>query len=198
MSKFDDRLDTILDAATELMAKYGFYGTSLDRISDMTGMSKQNLLYYVKNKKNLLTLIITERYDETPEFVSFTNRHTRGNPEYEGPTPLPAYYRLLARVNEQRPVFVQLFSMLNVETLEPSHPAHDYFVKRENKILTRGGNTDWQLPPGVDLHTTMRVCDATMDGIQVQWLHDTSTPLTELWAACEERLFPSPTWDGYR
>lgn len=198
MSKFDDRLDTILDAATELMARYGFYGTSLERISDMTGMSKQNLLYYVKNKKNLLTLIITERYDETPEFTGFIRRHTPGTVDYEGPAPLPAYYRLLARVNEKRPVFVQLFSMLNAETLEPSHPAHDYFVKRENKTLEWASHAAWQVPDGVDVRATMRVCDATMDGIQVQWLHNPQISLTSRWADCEERLFPSPIWDGYR
>lgn len=66
MAKSNRRLETILDAATELMSKYGFYGTSLERISDEVGISKQNLIYYVKNKKNLMMLIIEKRYDETP------------------------------------------------------------------------------------------------------------------------------------
>ena len=66
MAKSNRRLETILDAATELMSKYGFYGTSLERISDEVGISKQNLIYYVKNKKNLMMLITTQRSYREP------------------------------------------------------------------------------------------------------------------------------------
>lgn len=199
MSKFDSKLDIILDAATDLISKYGFYGTSLERVAEQTGMSKQNLLYYVKNKNNLMTLVISERYDDTPEMMERYRLHTIGNPHYEGPLTLPEYYRIIARANAKRPVFVKLFSVINAEALEPSHPAHDYFMHREERICERIiSRIDWKIPPGVDLKQAVRVCDSAMDGIQIKWLRDTSVSLLDLWAQCEEVLFPSPTWDGYR
>lgn len=199
MSKFDSKLDAILDAATDLISKYGFYGTSLERVAEQTGMSKQNLLYYVKNKNNLMTLVISERYDETSEMMERYKLHTIGNPNYEGPLTLPEYYRIIARANAKRPVFVKLFNVVNAEALEPSHPAHDYFQHRDERICERIiSNIDWKIPPGVNLQQTVRVCDSAMDGMQIKWLRDTSVPLLDLWAQCEETLFPSPVWDGYR
>ncbi|WP_165777179.1 TetR/AcrR family transcriptional regulator [Bifidobacterium primatium] len=199
MSKFDSKLDVILDAATELISKYGFYGTSLERVAEQTGMSKQNLLYYVKNKNNLMTLVIRDRYDDTPEMIERFNAHKTGDPHYIGPLTLPEYYRIIAEVNAKRPVFVKLFTVINAEALEPSHPAHDYFTHRDEMTRERiRSGIDWKLPPGVDLWQAVRICDSTMDGMQIKWLRDTSVPLTELWAGCEEMLFPSPIWDGYR
>ena len=198
MAKSNRRLETILDAATELMSKYGFYGTSLERISDEVGISKQNLIYYVKNKKNLMMLIIEKRYDETTEFNAFLTDHDPEIIPGAAPATLPAYYRMLARVNEKRPNFVQLFSMLNAEALEPSHPAHTYFAQRNQWAIDRNAHIRWSVPDGINWRDTMMTANAAMDGIQIYWLRDPSHSLTELWSTCEDSLFPLPLWDGYR
>lgn len=198
MAKSDQRLETILDATTELMSKYGFYGTSLERIGDKVGISKQNLIYYIKNKKNLMMLLIEKRYDDTPEYNDFLSDHDPDITPGAAPATLPAYYRMLARVNGQRPEFVQLFSMLNVEALESSHPAHAYFTQRNQWAIDKMARIRWRVPAGIDWREKMITANAMMDGIQIYWLRDQSHSLTELWTKCEESLFPLPQWDGYR
>jgi len=43
----------VIDAGTEVFAKYGFRGTTIDQIADVAGMSKPNMLYYFKTKKEI-------------------------------------------------------------------------------------------------------------------------------------------------
>lgn len=43
----------VLAAATDLFSRFGFEGTSLNTISNESGVSKQNLIYYFKTKEKL-------------------------------------------------------------------------------------------------------------------------------------------------
>lgn len=50
----------VLDAGTEVFAKYGFRGATIDQIAEMAGMSKPNLLYYFKTKKELYLAVLEQ------------------------------------------------------------------------------------------------------------------------------------------
>lgn len=39
---------------------------------------------------------------------------------------------------------------------------------------------------------------AMMDGAQLRWLRVPGRDLNEMWASCEDVLFPLPQWEGYR
>lgn len=200
MTKRDSKINAILDAATELMGQYGYYGTSLERIGELTGMSKQNLLYYVSNKQNLMVMLLDERYDHSREIEQY-QRHfaAMGDDEQADDPPLiPAHYRYMAQINETRPAYVRLFSMLGAESVNPAHPAHAYFNRREDTAFAMESTIRWKLPDGVDFATITRTCRAAMDGVQLRWLRTPGASLVDMWKACEPALFPSPLWDGYK
>ncbi len=46
---------------------------------------------------------------------------------------------------------VKLFSILNGEALSPSHPAHRYFIGRNQKFWQTIKSLNWCLPRGYDL-----------------------------------------------
>ncbi|MCF6196537.1 MAG: TetR family transcriptional regulator C-terminal domain-containing protein [Emcibacter sp.] len=48
----------VLDAGTEVFAKYGSRGATIDQIADMAGMSKPNLLYYFSSKKDIYRAVL--------------------------------------------------------------------------------------------------------------------------------------------
>lgn len=50
----------VLDAGTEVFAKYGSRGATIDQIAKMAGMSKPNLLYYFKNKKEIYLAVLEQ------------------------------------------------------------------------------------------------------------------------------------------
>lgn len=51
--------ETILEAALEVFATYGFRGATLDQIAEVAGLSKPNLLYYFPSKEAMHQALLT-------------------------------------------------------------------------------------------------------------------------------------------
>lgn len=51
--------ERILDAALEVFSAYGFRGATIDQIADKAGMSKPNLHYYFRRKKDLYVAVLS-------------------------------------------------------------------------------------------------------------------------------------------
>ena len=107
-------------------------------------------------------------------------------------------WRKTVAVNAKRPELVHMFSTLSAEALNPDHPAHDYFAEREEHIVEVAANIRWHVPEGVDAEQVLRSGFAMMDGAQLRWLRVPGRDLNEMWASCEDVLFPLPQWEGYR
>ena len=107
-------------------------------------------------------------------------------------------WRRTVAVNAKRPELVHMFSTLSAEALNPDHPAHDYFAEREERIVEVAANIRWHVPEGVDAEQVLRSGFAMMDGAQLRWLRVPGRDLNEMWASCEDVLFPLPQWEGYR
>lgn len=193
------RMRQILDAAVTVVGQYGFYGASLSQIADLVGVSKPGLLHYISSKRNLLTLLLRYYYDEGGQAARYLREHAVKVLSGEDPTLLlPRFYQLMASSNEERPSLVRMFSVLNAESLDPEHPAHEYFRTRDRLLNDTITALPWEVPRGVSVESVVLAADSAMDGLQVRWLRDTSASLTSLWAQCEQVIFPSPQWDGFR
>ena len=69
----------VLDAGTEIFAKYGFRGGTIDQIAEMAGMSKPNLLYYFKTKKKIYLAVLEQTLNNWLQ--SLQDWHVNGAPE---------------------------------------------------------------------------------------------------------------------
>ena len=175
-----DRRSAILNAAVECFGTLGYYGTSLQRIATMVNLTKPGVLHYVGSKEGLLHAVLDEMYDRETEDV------------------IAEMWRRTVAVNAKRPELVHMFSTLSAEALNPDHPAHDYFAEREERIVEVAANIRWHVPEGVDAEQVLRSGFAMMDGAQLRWLRVPGRDLNEMWASCEDVLFPLPQWEGYR
>ena len=163
------RRSEILEAAVECFGTLGYYGTSLQRIATMVGLTKAGVLHYVGSKEGLLHAVLDEMYD-----------------------------RETVEINSKRPKLVHMFSTLSAEALNPDHPANDYFATRESLTVDVARNIRWHVPEGVDTEQVLRAGFAMMDGVQLRWLRKPGQDLNAMWAQCEDVLFPLPQWDSYR
>jgi TetR/AcrR family transcriptional regulator len=50
--------ERILDAAQEVFATYGYQGATIDEVADRAGISKPNLHYYFKRKRDLYLAVL--------------------------------------------------------------------------------------------------------------------------------------------
>ncbi|MDO4900679.1 TetR/AcrR family transcriptional regulator [Actinomyces sp.] len=199
-----ERREQIVDVATELVAKHGFNGLSLQEVADAVGITQAGLLHYIGTKNGLLELLLSGRYDRQGTPQDFIDS---GDPAATHPDgiSLPAYFRYLVSLNEARPELMELYMTLGVEATDPRHPAYDYFINRPDQVWDYYSSFAWRLPPEVmaaggweTMRPLVEMAIEAMDGAQIRFFRHPSISLTEEWARWEAVLFPSPTWDDYR
>jgi TetR/AcrR family transcriptional regulator len=55
--------ERILDAALEVFSTYGFRGATVDQIAAVAGMTKPNLLYYFRRKKDIYLAVLNRTHE---------------------------------------------------------------------------------------------------------------------------------------
>ena len=123
----EERLKAITDAATEVVAERGYYGMTIQEVSDRVGITQAGLLKYVKNKNGLLMLVL-RRYEDSSEAGDYIQSKLALTPEQRELSPLlmPEYYRTIAEGTTKRPQLTQLYLVLRAEAIDPNHPAHEH------------------------------------------------------------------------
>lgn len=186
-----DRRHQILDAATELISVRGFWGVTLRDVATVCGITEAGVLHHVKSKAGLLIALL-ERRDEV-DMLSLANSLHISLSDLEAPTPpvgLREMCTALVRGNSQQAEIVRLYSVLLAESLDPDHPAHEYFQSREEWVMdlfARGAIVDGAPDP----ISTAREALAAMDGLQLRWLRALDDfDLEEEWEALADKLLP--------
>ncbi|HJG52839.1 MAG TPA: TetR/AcrR family transcriptional regulator [Brachybacterium faecium] len=197
----EERIAQIVEAATDLVSRHGFYGLSLQEVADAVGLTQPGLLHYVRNKDGLLQLLVDQRFDRRFDPEDFI---ATGDPAAVHPdgVSLPAYFRYLVHHNAQDPHLIRLHMVLSAESTFPDHPAHEHYAARPSEVWSLYSGTRWRLPPQVgtfeDVHDLVELALAAMDGMQIRMFRDPPLDLETQWARAEKVLFPSPIWDGFR
>lgn len=94
----------ILDAAEKIFASYGYRGATIDTIADNAGMSKPNLHYYFKRKRDLYLAVLTRTLETWLAPLSELNPD--GDPEQE----LRHYILEKVEMTRTNPVASRLFA----------------------------------------------------------------------------------------
>jgi AcrR family transcriptional regulator len=185
--------EEILERALEVIAREGYRGASVKELADAVGLSQAGLLHYFDSKEELFTEILRKR-DEV-DMV-----HYGGMPptDAESVDLRPGYVGII-RHNSDVPGLVQLFSRLSVDAADPEHPAHKYFIER-NENLRRVFATALaqrqaagEVTDRIDAQTLSRIFQAVADGLQIQWMLDPDVDMAGTVDALFDALTPGPT-----
>jgi AcrR family transcriptional regulator len=183
--------EEILERALEVIAREGYRGASVKELAEAVGLSQAGLLHYFESKEELFTEILRKR-DER-DMVHY------------GPVPrvdadaidLRRGYLDIVRHNSDVPGLVQLFSRLSVDAAEPGHPAHKYFIERNESLRQVFATALAQrqavglLTDAVDAHTLARIFQAVADGLQIQWMLDPQVDMAATIDALFDALTPA-------
>jgi AcrR family transcriptional regulator len=159
----------ILDAALEVFAESGYRAGSLREVATRVGMSEAGLLHHFRSKSALLQAVLDHRDDQSRALVDFDMP--------DGVESLRGLVTLAER-NASTPGVVELYTALSAEATSPTHPAHQYFVRRYEQVRTSVAACfqriaeAGRLEDGVDPAKAAVATIALMDGLQVQWLLD--------------------------
>ena len=189
-----ERRRQIIDAATSVIADRGFWGVSMQDIADRCGLTVPGLLRHMESKVGLLVAVLEHRDVEDARSL----RVHLGASEDEVPEdwgasrPAGIDLRQLCaatmRRNAIQPEIVRLFTVLAAESLEPAHPAHAYFARRQEVAAAAYAAL---AEPLTDRPVLLaRQIMAMMDGLQIQWLRNPeTTDLVQEWETASEALF---------
>ncbi|GAA5166192.1 TetR/AcrR family transcriptional regulator [Amycolatopsis dongchuanensis] len=171
----------ILDAAAPLFARHGYRGAPLASVAEAARLTQPGLLHHFPSKERLLLAVLEERDREAMRWMRDT--WSEG-----GSAALRALVALVAR-NTTTPELVQLFTVLVGEGVSESHPAHEYFEERYERLrgsvrraIAQGQDTG-EFRTDVDAAVLANLVLAMLDGLQIQWLLDRDQDMTAAFEA---------------
>jgi AcrR family transcriptional regulator len=184
----------IIDVATRLIADRGFYGVSMQDVADGCGLTVPGLLRHVESKVGLLIAVLEHRdvEDALSLRVHLGASADEVPLDWAAARPEGVGLRRLCeatiRRNAIQPEIVRLFTVLAAESLEPAHPAHAYFARRQQVATASYAALAEQLTDRPEV--LARQVIAMMDGLQIQWLRNPeTTDLVQEWEVAAEALF---------
>lgn len=188
--KAEDRRAQILSAAGELFGERGYWGASLQDVAQRCDFTVTGVLYHFESKENLLRTVL-DATDQT--FIDDVATHMKvsaagfhlGEP-VRG-TSLAHLCQILVRISSEDPGRTRLYSRLESESTEPRHPAHDYFLRREQRLLDTYEVTAAESTS--DPKNVARMAMALISGLRVQWLRDPeNNDLPRMWERIVEHI----------
>ncbi len=161
------RREAILAAAMQHFAKDGYQNASFAAIAAEVGLSLPGLLHYFPTKVDLLLAILEKRDIESASAVG---------EEYADWHKVLLGLVEIARANQKIPSVVQVFAVLNAESLTTDHPASAWFAARVSHLQKnlvssfQKGVAAGELRQDIDPHSIAAELISMMDGLQMLWL----------------------------
>jgi AcrR family transcriptional regulator len=175
------RREEILVTATDLIEASGYQTVSLEAFADAAGMTKAGLLHHFSSKEELLIAVLQRR--------DILDEATVDRDALHAPDAATARAMTLAILerNFAQPRFLQLYTRLSADALDPANPAYEYFRQRLDRA--RGILTNslllWHPNPTAAAVELL----AFLDGLQLNWLRDPTIDVSSQWDLFADRFF---------
>lgn len=174
------RLEQLVEEATDLIGRHGYHRFSIAALAERCGLTRAGVLHHIGSKEQLLVHILDARDKDASKSLG-------ANP---AGVPIPRSVREaldeVVRRNAGQREIVRLYSTLSVESIEPEHPAHAYFLNRQQRSIAELSAL-FEASGGSGQERAVEVL-AFLDGLQVLWLRDESVDLWDRWAHFADRV----------
>lgn len=165
------RREAILESTLEVFSELGSRGASMTAIARKVGISPALLQYYFASREDLLQAVITEWDRENA---------VRG----EGLTHFAHFVKAIEH-NMQIPGVIHLYMSCVVEATDPDHPHREFYTQRYHKLSpgivaeVQRQQTAGTLRADLDPDRIARIILATIEGLQIRWLHEPNFDLVD-------------------
>ena len=167
----------IVDVAFTVIAEEGYRSLSLREVARRCDMSAPGLMHYFPDMPSLLQAVLS--YRDESDIAAFTADDSDASVDDLIERAL-SYYA-------QRPDEVARFDALEREALDPNHPAHDYFVRRDER------NFELMKPfverEFADPEAVLRMLRIVVDGLRLSWIRDPQLDRLAEWRAIRGFVF---------
>lgn len=169
--KAEDRRNQIIDIASVLISERGYWGISIRDIAMRCEITDTAILHHFGNKENLLLAIIEKRdEDDRRAFADYLGVDRDKLYQSIPGISVEVVCQAIVRRNASQPEIVRLYSLLSAEALQPNHPVHEYFARREQRVIETFASARCNLK--MEPVERGRLLLSLMDGVQLRWLRD--------------------------
>ncbi|MFJ4998484.1 TetR/AcrR family transcriptional regulator [Microbacterium sp. NPDC088619] len=162
------RRQQIVEAAIEVFAENGYSGTSLRSIAERAGTSHVSLMHHFGSKEALFQRVLERRLalDQDVRLAAFAE------------SGIEAAASVMMKRNTRSRALIQLDATIQVEAVDPNHPAHDYmkqlFADTVKEVLEQlhAEESRGVIREGLPLPVVARQLGALIIGLQIEWLYD--------------------------
>lgn len=163
-AKGRERRQAILDSTLEVFSQLGSRAASMSAIARHVGVSPALLQYYFASREDLLQEVITA-WD--------ADNARRG----EGLSHFADWLRAI-RHNTGIPGLIHLYMTAVVEATDSEHPHREFYAQRYQGLTPeiteeiRNQQAVGNVDPTADPERIARILLATIEGLQIRWLHE--------------------------
>jgi AcrR family transcriptional regulator len=163
-AKGRERRQAILESTLDVFSEVGSRGASMSAIARKVGISPALLQYYFSSREELLQEVISEWDRENAK---------RG----EGLTHFADFLRAIHH-NMQIPGIIHLYMTCVVEATDPDHPRREFYTERYHGLSpgiveeVRRQQAAGSVRGDLDPDRIARILLATIEGLQIRWLHE--------------------------
>lgn len=163
-----DRKAELLDAASRVFGHSGYQGSSLRAIAREAGISLAGLMHHYPTKEQLLAAVL-DLHDQALRAATLKDV-----------SEMSLVDEMVAMVSSRvsDPEFLRLGVILQAESTDPHHPAHDHMVamqvERSTALARRLASrvATGELRDGLDSAQSAQVMSAFLTGLYTRWLLD--------------------------
>lgn len=157
----------LIDEAIDLVGRFGYHGFTIQALATRCAISNAGVLHYFATKDRLLLVVLDEIERRQEDYLApFVAEALGGGTDTHRAT-LTLLHSMVERVAAE-PGQARFLTALQVESLEPGHPAHDWFRDRESEAI--GLLTQLMSDRGEAALLAARHLHALMYGLMLQWL----------------------------
>jgi AcrR family transcriptional regulator len=169
----------IIEVAHAVITEEGYNGLSLRELARRCEMSAPGLMHYFPDMRTLLEAVLAHRDEQDLAAIGLSA-------EGDQP-PLGEMIERGLRYYEGRPDETRSFDALEIEALDPTHPAHEFFVHRDERNIEL-------LRPYVerefaDPDAAMRMLRIVFDGLWLRWIREPDVDHLASWREVEPLVF---------
>ena len=172
------RRQEIVKAASEVFAEFGYSGGSIRTIADRVGASPATLMQHFGSKEGLLAAVLEDWTDQGHRLRATKLRGLAFINSLRDLMPFHVDHRAL----------IELFLTMAAEASSPTHPAHQFIQDRYATSVAelsqhfREAVEAEEIGPlsAAQIEQETRKIYAIMDGLELQWLLDSTVDLAAL------------------
>lgn len=174
-----------------MIGERGYRGFTIQELARQCGLTNGGLLYHFPSKEDVLTGVLDELERRmTAGILAYVNENVSTSVEGLGSREMVLHVlRGIVSQTVTDSEINRLLIMLQVEALDPQHPAHDRIMASNRSMYER--ITDLFEPLGNEPVRVARQAIAMLNGLYLIWLEDESFDLMDEWDRAIAKILPA-------